>query len=117
MPHTTLFDEGDGGTKSTELLQVRHVDAIVVGVANLWRTAHHYYLPRMQAVEYLEDAFLQSSAPNNAVVNDDKVVFEWPQGAVGDVIDMRGKVVARACFRDEGSQFDVLPCHLLAPYV
>ena len=48
----------------------------------------------MQAVEYLEDALLQRGASNNGIVDDDEVVFIRPQGTVGDVIDVRGEVVA-----------------------
>ena len=37
-----------------------------------------------------------------------------PAGAVGDVIDMGGKVVARVGLGDKSTQFDIFPHHFLS---
>ena len=84
--HTSLRYQSHGCPKCTQLLQTRHIDAVVVGVANLWRTRHHHNLLGMQSVEYFEDALLQCGATHDAVVDDDKIVFVWPQRTIGDVI-------------------------------
>ena len=116
LPHAALLDEGYGGAEGAELLQRRHVDAVVVGIAYLRRTRHHHNLLGMQAVEYLEDALAQGGAAHDGVVDDDEVVHMGAQGAVGDVVDVGGEVVARTGLRDERAQLDVLPGHLLAAH-
>ena len=55
LPHAALLYQRHRGTESTELLQTCHVDAVVVGVANLRRTGYHHNLLGMQTVQDLED--------------------------------------------------------------
>ena len=54
--HAPLLDQRHRGTEDAKLLQVGHVDAVVVGIADLRRTRHHDDLLRMEAVEDAEDA-------------------------------------------------------------
>ena len=71
----------------------------------------------MQAVEDFEDALAQRSASHDAVVDDDEVVTVGPQGAVADVVNMGGEVVALAVVGDEGTHLDVFPHHLFRPHL
>ena len=73
---------------------MRHVDAVVVRIANLWRRADHHNLLGVQAIENLEDALPERSAANYRVIDDDEVVLVGAQRTVGDVVDMSRQVVA-----------------------
>ena len=96
---------------------MRHIDAIIIRIADLWRARHHHDFLGVQSVEDLEDALFQGSAAHNRVVDDDEVILIGRQRTVGDVIHMGGKVVALRAVRDESAQFDILPHHLLYPHV
>ena len=71
----------------------------------------------MQAIEDAEDALLERGATNNAIVDNDQIVYTWLETLVGDVVDVGSKVVARAVLSDEGAQLDVLPRHFLGSHV
>ena len=110
-----MFDvESDSGTEGDELVEVRHVDAVVVGVANLRTGTDEHHLLGVQAVEDADDALAEGRASHDGVVDDDEVVHLRFQGAVGDVIDVGSEVVALVALRDEGAELDVLDGNLLA---
>ena len=90
----TLFEQRDGGPEHAELFQSGHVDAVIVGVADLGRAAYNDDSAGVQAIEYAEDATLEGGAAHDAVVDHHKVVFAGADAFVGDVVDMRGEVVA-----------------------
>ena len=71
----------------------------------------------MQTVQDLEDALPQGGSAHDGIVDDNEIVFVRDQRTVSDVIDVSGKVVPRPVFRDERTQFDVLPHHLLDAHV
>ena len=113
--HATFRYQCYGGAEGTQLFKMRHVDAVVVGVSYLRRTADHDNLLGMQAVENLQDTLLQGRAAHNAVIDNYQVVLPCLQRAVCYVIYMCGKVVASVALADEGAQFYVLPYHFLYP--
>ena len=101
--HSLLFDKGDGGAEGAELLEARHVDAVVVGVADLWRAADHHDLLGMQTVENLEDALAEGGATHDTVVDDDEVVFIRTKRTVTDIIDVSCEVVALGTVRNKSA--------------
>ena len=111
---SAVFVERDGSTESNELVHVRHVNAVVVGVSDLRRGTDDHNAFGMQAVEDADDALSQSGAANNAVVNHDEVVHAGTDAAVGDIIDVCRQIVTRISLGDEGAHFDVFPRHLLS---
>ena len=115
--HAPFLEKGDSRPESAELLQMRHVDAIVIRIADLGRAGYHHDLAGMQAVEDLEDALPQGGAPDDAVVNDHEIVFIRHQGSVSDIIYVGRQVVAFPVLGDESAQFDILPHHFLDAYV
>ena len=112
------MQESDASTKGDELVEVCHVDAIEIGIANLWGTADENDFLGVETVENLDDALLECRTTDDAIVNDNKVVLVGTNHTIGDVIDVGGKVVAlflSVC--DEGAQFDVFPSYLLETHV
>ena len=107
------FEQTHRSAEGGELVEPRHVDAVVVGVAHLGRRRHHDDAHRVQAVEDAEDALLQRGAAHYAVVDHHKGVAVGHDAAVGHVVDVRRKVVARAALGNEGAQLDVLDGYLL----
>ena len=110
---TPFFDQGDGGTEGTQLFQPLHIDAIIVGIADLWRARYHHNLLGMQTVEDLEDALAKGGSPHDGVINDHKVIFVRHQRTIGDVIHMGRQIIPLRTFRNESTQFDILPYHFL----
>ena len=86
--HATFLQQVDSCTEGTELFQAGHVDAIIVGIAYLRSTAHHHNLLGMQAIEDAEDALLERGATNNAIVDNNQIVYTWLETLVGDVVDV-----------------------------
>ena len=107
--HATFLQQGYAGTEGDELLQSSHVDAVEVGVADLWGTTDEDNLSWEQTVENLDNALTERGATDDGVVDDHKVVDMWADNTVCDVIDMGGKVVALVALSDEGTEFDVFP--------
>ena len=112
-PLSPLDEQFNGRAEGYELVHAGHVDAVVVGIAHLGRRADEDNLARMQSVQNTYDALLQRCSAHDAVVDDDQVVLVGHERAVGDVVDVGGKVVALVALGDEGAQLDVLPGHLL----
>ena len=71
----------------------------------------------MQSVENLDDTLLERRTSHNTVVDDDEIIHPTLQHVISDVIDMRGKVVARVALGDECAQLDVLPRSLLRAHI
>ena len=88
MLQTTLLKKRNGCTEHTELLQTRHVDTIIVWIAYLRGRTHYYNLLRMQTVENTENALLERSTTDYAVVDNDKVVYTRLKTLVSYVVDM-----------------------------
>ena len=86
--HAPFLEQFDAGAEGDELLQARHVYAVVVGIAYLRRGTDYDNLLGMQPVEYLYDALAQGSATDDAVVYHHEVVNSRLQHLVGYVIDM-----------------------------
>ena len=70
-----LLNQVNGGTEGTEFLQMRHIDAVVVRIADLWRTRHHDDLLGMQTVENLKNALLERGASHDRIVDDHEVIL------------------------------------------
>ena len=68
-----------------------------------------------EAVEDAEDAALECRAADDAVVDDDHLVFASFDRAVGDVVGVRHEVVPGAVVGDEGAQLGVLQGNFLDP--
>ena len=108
--------QGYGSAEGNELVHLRHVDAVVVGVTHLRRRTYHHNAARMQAVHDADDALAQRGAAHNAVVDDHEVIHAGAQRTVGNVVDVGSKVVARITFGYESAHLDIFPRHLLRAY-
>ena len=117
LAHAALLYQSHCRTEGAQLLQMRHIYAVVVGIAYLRRARHHHDLLRVQAVEYLEDALAERRAAHNAVVNNHEIVLVGAQRAVAHVVHVGRKVVALPHVAYERAQLYVLPHHFLHPYV
>ena len=113
MLHTSLLDESDSSAEGDELLHLTHIDAVVVGVADLWAARDDDDLLRTQAVEDPDDTLAKGRPTHDAVVDDDEVVHATLYGAVGDVIDVCCELIAALPLGDEGAELDVLDSDLL----
>ena len=96
---------------------MRHIDAVIVRIADLRRTRHHHNLFWMQTVENLKDALFQRRASHYRVIDDHEVILVWCQRSITDVIHVSCQVVALRIVCDKGAQFDVFPYHLLYAYL
>ncbi len=77
---TAMFDvELHCCTEGDEFVEVRHVDAVVVGIAHLRTGTDEHHLLGVQSVEDADDAFAEGGAPHDGVVDDDEVVNLWFQ--------------------------------------
>ena len=110
----SLLQQFDGCSESNKLIHARHVDAVIVGIANLRTATHQHYLAGMQAVQDAYDTLLQSGSAHDTVINDNQIIHVWFQTAVGDVIHMRCQIIAAVALGDKGAQLDVLDGNLLA---
>ena len=72
--HAALLEEGEGSLEGDELVHARHVDAVVVGVANLRGRGDDNHAARVEAVEDADDALAEGRSAHDAVVDDDEVV-------------------------------------------
>ena len=111
MLRATFLVQGHGRLESNELVHVGHVDAVIVGVANLWRTAHNHNALGVQTIENANDALAQRGAAHNTVVDHHQIVHPGADATVSDVVDVRRQIVARIAFRDECAHLDVFPRH------
>ena len=117
MLHATLPEQLYRCPECDELAHPRHVDAIVIGVTHLRGGGHHDNLSGMQAVEHTEDGLLKGGATHNAVVNDHKIIHAILDNAVGDIVDVSRKIVARLAFGNECAELYILYGDLLDPQV
>ena len=80
-------------TEHTELFQTRHVNAIVIRIANLWSRANNDNLLWMQTVEDTKDTLLKSCTTHDAVVDYHEVVFVRHDTLIGYIVYMRSQVI------------------------
>ena len=114
--HTADAEQIDGGAEGDELAEAGHVDAVIIWVTDLRRGGDDDDAARVEAVEDADDAAAEGGAAHDAVVYDDEVVYMGADASVGDVVDVRGEVVAAVALGDEGAELDVFQDDLLAPY-
>ena len=70
----------------------------------------------MQPVENVQNALLERGAAHDAVVDDDQIILGI-DAAIGNIIHVRGQVVARIALSDERAQLYIFPSHLFRAHV
>lgn len=108
-----FFQQGDGGTESDQVADARHVDAVTVGIPDLWRRTDDHDLLRTQPVEHADDGILQRGSAHDRVVDHNQVVDTAPHAAVRDVVHVRHHIATVRVVGDEGPQLRVLQGDLL----
>lgn len=107
-----VAEQFNRGLEGDELTQLRHVDTVAVGVADLGSSGGDDDAVGLEAGKDVDNRFAEGSSPDDGVVDADQIVA-FLDGPVGDVVNMGDQVGAVFLLTDECAQFDVLVGHFL----
>ena len=109
-----VVEKLDHGLEGDEVPQLRHVDSVAIGVADLRGGGGDEDARGFQAGEHLDDGSLQSRSADDGVVQTDEC-FPFPDRTVADVVHMGDHFPPALFLADECPQLDVLVCDFLRP--
>ena len=105
--HIPLFQKLDGSFESDKFAHLRHIDAVIVRITNLWRRRYNHDLLRTKTVENADDTLLQGSTTHNAIVDNHEIVDTGNQTSVRDVIYVGSQVIPTVSLGNECTELNI----------